>query len=372
MAENEKMTGTPVPAAAIVEAMAESVVVTTTELARPGPRIVYANPAFERMTGWRLSEIRGRSPRLLQGPETDHRIFADLAATLHRGGVWTGRAVNYRKDGTPFWMEWSIVPLADAAGRAQFYLAVQRDVTQQVETAERLDAARRSEQRAERARINLSRYFSPSTVEYLARKDAPFGPVRRQTVAVLFADVVGFTTMAERMAPEQVVEFLRGFHQRLEAVIFAHGGSVEAIIGDEVMAVFGVPEAGPRDAADALACAGEILADIDGWNRSDGGTDSEPVGVGIGLHHGPAVMGDIGSERRMTFTVVGDTVNTANRLQRLTRELGARLAVSDAAVQAARRGGPPPEAAALLDGLRDRGEQTLRGRHRSLRVWTWG
>lgn len=372
MADTEKMTGTSVEAAAIVEAMAESVLVTTTELSQPGPRIVYVNPAFERMTGWRMSEIVGRSPRLLQGAETDHRIFADLATTLRSGGVWTGRAINYRKDATPFWMEWSIVPLLDDAGHQKFYLAVQRDVTEQVETAERLEAARRSEQRAERARINLSRYFSPSTVDYLAQKDAPLGPVRRQTIAVLFADVVGFTTMAEGMAPEEVVAFLRIFHQRLEAVIFAHGGSLEAIIGDEVMAVFGVPEAGSSDAADALACAGHILSDIDAWNRANRHQGHQAINVGIGLHHGPAVMGDIGSERRMTFTVVGDTVNTASRLQRLTRELAVKLMVSDAAVQAARGAGPCNETAALLDKLQDRGEQTLRGRQGNLRVWTLG
>ncbi len=364
------MTDKPVQAAAIVEAMSESVLVTTTDLSHPGPSIVYVNPAFERMTGWRMSEIRGRSPRLLQGADTDLRIFADLATTLRNGGVWSGRAINYRKDGTPFWMEWSIVPLFDDAGRQQFYLAVQRDVTDRVETAERLEAARRSEQRAEQARINLSRYFSPATVEYLAQKDEPLGPVRRQTVAVLFADVVGFTTMAEGMAPEDVVEFLRTIHQRLEAVIFAHGGSVEAIIGDEVMAVFGVPDTGSRDAANALACAGDILSDIDTWNLANKSRGGQSVAIGIGLHYGPAVMGDIGSERRMTFTVVGDTVNTANRLQRLTRELAVKLVVSDAVVQAASHTGSGNESTPLLDRLQDSGQVTLRGRQSRLRVWT--
>ena len=94
---------------------------------------------------------------------------------------------------------------------------------------------------AERARSNLSRYFSPNIVEMLAAQDEPLGAVRRQTVAVLFVDIVGFTRMAEAMAPEAVVTMLRQFHDRMTAQIFACGGTVEKYIGDEIFAVFGVP-----------------------------------------------------------------------------------------------------------------------------------
>src|SRR5438046_3632636 len=96
---------------------------------------------------------------------------------------------------------------------------------------------------AERARHNLSRYFSPKIVEMLAEQDEPLGAVRRQTVAVLFADIVGFTRMAERMAPEAVVRMLREYHERMTAPIFACGGTVDKYIGDAIFAVFGVPAA---------------------------------------------------------------------------------------------------------------------------------
>src|ERR1700755_2125102 len=82
----------------------------------------------------------------------------------------------------------------------------------------------RSRAAAERARNNLSRYFSPNLVEMLAARDEPLGAVRRQTVAVLFADIVGFTSMAERMAPEAVIAMLREYHERMTALIFACGG----------------------------------------------------------------------------------------------------------------------------------------------------
>src|SRR4051795_7509968 len=112
---------------------------------------------------------------------------------------------------------------------------------------------------AERARANLSRYFSPNLVEMLAERDEPLGAVRRQTVAVLFVDIVAFTRMAERMPPEAVVTMLRQFHDRMTAQIFACGGTVEKYIGDEIFAVFGLPEPGFDDAANALRFADMML-----------------------------------------------------------------------------------------------------------------
>src|SRR5262249_31979613 len=96
---------------------------------------------------------------------------------------------------------------------------------------------------AERARTNLARYFSPNLLEMLAERDEPLGAVRRETVAVLFVDIVGFTRMAERLAPEAVVTMLREFHERMTTQIFACGGTVEKYIGDAIFAVFGLPNA---------------------------------------------------------------------------------------------------------------------------------
>jgi adenylate cyclase len=113
---------------------------------------------------------------------------------------------------------------------------------------------------AERARGNLARYFSPKVVDTLAERDEPLGRVRRQAVGVLFADLVGFTTMAEEMTPEEVMALLRDFHGRMEEEVFRHGGCLEKFIGDALLATFGVPDTGRRDATDALACARGMLA----------------------------------------------------------------------------------------------------------------
>jgi adenylate cyclase len=222
---------------------------------------------------------------------------------------------------------------------------------------------------AERARANLARYFSPNIVDLLAESDEPLGPVRRQQVAVLFVDIVGFTRMAEAMTPEAVVAMLREFHERMARQIFACGGTIEKYIGDEIFAVFGLPAASPHDALNALRCSALMLKELEAWNvdRADRG---EPVlGIGIGLNYGPAVMGDVGSEQTLAFTVIGDTVNIASRLQTLTRELKTPLVVADSVLTQI-GGGQPAAPNTLPLALTDGGECQLRGRTAPIRIWT--
>ena len=219
---------------------------------------------------------------------------------------------------------------------------------------------------AERARGNLARYFSPKVVDTLAERDEPLGRVRRQAVGVLFADLAGFTTMAEEMTPEEVMALLRDFHGRMEEEVFRHGGCLEKFIGDALLATFGVPDTGSRDATDALACGRGMLRALEAWNRERDKAGLPPLRMGLGLHWGPVVAGDIGSRRSMAFATVGDTTNVASRLQALTRELGARIVASGALVAAVER-----EAAdlALLQGLTMRGPTVLRGRDHPIDLW---
>jgi len=222
-------------------------------------------------------------------------------------------------------------------------------------------------QAAERARSNLARYFSPHFAAMLAERDEPLGAVRRQNVAVLFCDIVGFTRMAEAMAPEAVVTLLRLFHDRMTAQIFACGGSVEKYIGDEIFAVFGVPEPTGDDAANALRCGRMMLEALNAWNREREAAGEPRLAIGIGLNYGQAVLGDVGSEQTLSFTVIGDTVNTASRLQALTRSLATPLVAADAIVQAAGTANGAVDAPALSD----RGSHELRGRTAPVRIWTW-
>ena len=223
---------------------------------------------------------------------------------------------------------------------------------------------------AARERANLARYFSPNVVEALAGSDRPLGTTQRQDVAVLFADMVGFTAMSEVMEPEQVMDLLRDFHGRMEDQVFRHNGTLEKFIGGAMLATFGAPAKGERDALDALDCMRAMIASLEHWNgeRADQGLD--PIKMGIGVHYGPAVFGDIGSERNMAFAVIGDTVNTASRLQTLTRDLKCAAVVSDSAVTAARAEAPDTENAAIAR-LRKSTRQHLRGRQEPVEIWTF-
>ena len=219
---------------------------------------------------------------------------------------------------------------------------------------------------AERERGNLARYFSPRIVDVLAERDEPLGRVRRQAVGVLFADLVGFTTMAEDMAPEEVMAMLRAFHGRMEDEVFRHSGCLEKFIGDALLATFGVPDVGTHDATDALACARGMLAALAAWNLEREAEGLSPLRMGVGVHYGQVVLGDIGSRRNMAFATVGDTINVASRLQSLTRDLKATIVVSGALVaEVTREAGD----LSLLEGLTKQGPQVLRGHHASIEVW---
>jgi adenylate cyclase len=216
---------------------------------------------------------------------------------------------------------------------------------------------------AARERANLARYFAPTMVDRLAQADQPLGAVRAQPVAVLFADIAGFTRLAEREAPERVIALLRDFHTRLEAAVFEHHGTLDKYLGDGIMATFGTPDAGPDDAGNALAAAGAMLASIDAWNRGRVAQGEPPIRLSIGIHYGDVVLGDVGSVRRLEFAVIGDVVNVASRLEELSRQLDTRLVVSDAVVEASRG------RAAALAGLDRAAPQALRGRSAPVALW---
>ena len=223
---------------------------------------------------------------------------------------------------------------------------------------------------AERARGNLARYFPPALAEALANRDEPFGPPRQQNIGVLFVDIRGFTTFSEEMSPASVMELLRGFHSRMEAAIFDHDGTLENYIADEVVATFGVPDNGPRDATNTLACARAMHERMEQWNRERASNNEPPIKVGIGAHFGQAVMGDTGSERAMAFTVIGDTVNTASRLQGLTRSLESDLVVSRKLIYRVREEAAA-EAQSLLEELVDVGAHEVRGRAEKVQIYSW-
>lgn len=222
-----------------------------------------------------------------------------------------------------------------------------------------------------RERTNLARYFPPSIVDQLAETDNPFGDVRSQSVAVLFADIVGFTHMAEEVPPQQVVEGLRAFHRRMESAVFENGGTLDKFLGDGVMATFGTPDTSEHDATNALACARNMVEEIGIWNTRRAEAGHPIIRLSVGAHFGQVVLGDIGTERRLEYAVLGDSVNVASRLEELTRTLDCSIIASDALVEQVRKSGDP-RADALLADFSRREPQRLRGREAFTELWSYG
>ena len=224
---------------------------------------------------------------------------------------------------------------------------------------------------AARERSTLARYFPPNIVDELAGFDGALETVRSQDAGVIFADLVGFSRFAEMVTPEQLIEMLRAFHHRMEGVVFEHGGTLDKFLGDGVMATFGTPRTSPEDAANALRCARAMLTTVDEWNGRREAAGFPVVRLSVGAHFGPIVMGDVGSERRLEFAVIGDTVNVASRLEESTRTVGCRLIVSDALMRAV-QDSKPDDLSVLRADVTPYEGLSLRGREGSVDVWVLG
>lgn len=221
---------------------------------------------------------------------------------------------------------------------------------------------------AELDRAQLKRYFSPRIVDELLSHKNSASRTRRQRVVVMFVDIVGFTRIAERQTPEETITMLREFDTAMEEQIFSHKGVVDKYIGDGVMAAFGLPDVGDADVLDAICCAVNMIdrASLLTEERQQAG--KAPYEISIGLHYGDVVAGNVGSERNLSFTVIGDTVNTASRLEAITRELEACIAISGTILDEAKQKGGP-EAPDFLKEFRFAGEHQLKGRRTPVPVW---
>jgi adenylate cyclase len=213
----------------------------------------------------------------------------------------------------------------------------------------RVGEERRRGRQLERQRANLARYFPPAVVDRLAASDSPAGLDRTQEAVVMFVDIVDFTRLSEALPPGDALALLRRFHIEVERAVFAHGGMVDKFLGDGAMACFGVPDPSPTAAAEAIEAA---LALLDALPAAP----APRLRVGIGIHAGPVLMGDVGGATQFQFTVVGDTVNVASRLEDLTRKYDSPLIVSE---QAFRLAAPPQSLAGRFEPLPD---LAIRGR----------
>ncbi len=204
----------------------------------------------------------------------------------------------------------------------------------------------------------FGQHVSPAVVDRLLEtSSAPASEMR--TVCVLFLDIRGFTAMTRVRPAGETVALLNDFFAEMIGVVDRHNGIINKFLGDGFLALFGAPLADPAAAANALAAARGMLDAVDAWSRD---RPAQALRIGIGIHIGEAVTGTVGSPQRKEYTVIGDTVNLAARLEQLTKETGSRLLVSNSVHDAMRANGDASPAT-------DLGPMAIRGYDEEVRVW---
>ncbi len=224
-------------------------------------------------------------------------------------------------------------------------------------------AARYSGERTTRRRLasTLGSYVNPHVLAAVL-EDPEAAGIRgaRRTVTVLMADILGYSSFSEDRAPEEVVGVLNEYFTAMTEAIQAEGGTVDKFIGDGLLAIFGAPLPLPGDGAEpALAAAQAMSRQLDVLRASWRARGLPELDIGVGVHTGEAVVGTIGSPRKMEFTVIGDAVNVAARIETATRRFGRRILLSQGTVE--RLGAPPP--------LTDLGEVPVKGRKQPVRLY---
>lgn len=215
----------------------------------------------------------------------------------------------------------------------------------------------------QRTHDTFARFVGDSVVgEVMSRADGLKLGGRREEVTVLFSDIRGFTTFSESRPPEEVLEVLNRYLTEMTEAVLNNGGTLSSFIGDGIMAVFGAPIEQEDHADRALAAAREMLGPrLGAFNEWATARDVDPFQIGVGLNSGPVMAGMVGSERRLDYTAIGDTVNTASRLEGATKGTEHPLFIAESTRSRLKAG---------MDDLEFVDEVPIRGRALGIKVYT--
>lgn len=174
----------------------------------------------------------------------------------------------------------------------------------------------------------FSKFHGSSVTDDLISKDIGLGGQDKEVV-VFFSDIRGFTAFSEHRTPEEVVAMLNEYFGVMVSIINRNGGVVDKFIGDAIMAIWGAPKGSDKDAFNAVKACLEMRKALEGLNAARRARNEPAIAIGMGLHAGRAISGTIGSDERMEFTVIGNTVNTASRIEASTKAFGTDLLITD-------------------------------------------
>ncbi|ATE66449.1 adenylate/guanylate cyclase domain-containing protein [Rhizorhabdus dicambivorans] len=251
-----------------------------------------ANDAFTGRNGW-IAERLERTDR-------DREAYIAVDAEL------------VGQDGAASSINLTAAPLVDANDAVIGSMLVMEDITSE-----------------KRVRSTMARYMSKEVADQLLEAGEDQLTGKAQTVSILFSDVRGFTTIAEKIGARETVTMLNSYFTEMVDVIFEHKGILDKYIGDAIMALFGAPFAGPNDADNAIATANQMLVELKALNLKRVEMGEAPIDIGLGISTGDVIVGNIGSIKRMEYTVIGDSVNLASRLEGANKAYGSKILFSE-------------------------------------------
>lgn len=232
------------------------------------------------------------------------------------------------------------------------------------ESARQTEYAAEQKILAERSRQRLGTFVSTQLVDLVMDTETLEVGGEFGNAVVLFTDLRGFTKYSEQLPPPQLVQELNTYLSDMVNVIQSEGGVIDKYIGDSIMAVFGVPSIKGDEAARAIRTCHKLEAALDDHNERRAQAGLPPFAHGIGVHFGPVVAGTIGADSRMQYTVIGDTVNLAARLEGACKDLGCTVVLSESLVHAI------PEDAPDIPPVKSLGSIPIRGREAAVEVFT--
>lgn len=180
----------------------------------------------------------------------------------------------------------------------------------------------------ERMRHSLGRIMDPKIAEILIKEDPKLGGLRRQAT-ILFCDIRNYTSICEELSPDELQEFLNDYWKDTVEIIMEQEGTIDKFHGDGVCVIFGAPNLHADDPVRAVRAAWRLVENVEKINQRREAHRKIPIQIGIGIHTGEVIAGHIGSERRMDYTVVGDTVNVAARIEELNKKYGTKIMITD-------------------------------------------
>ncbi len=298
-------------------------------------RVVTANAAAQVLLGLSREMLIDRSAReLFNGANGWIADSLDKTQATGETGLAVGAELA-RSDGGAASVNLTTMPLIDATEARIGSMMVLEDITEE-----------------KRVRATMSRYMSKEVADQLLSAGELELGGKEQKVTVMFSDVRSFTSIAEALGPRETVSLLNEYFTEMVDVIFQHGGILDKYIGDGIMALFGAPLVGPNDADNALSAADGMMARLAELNLRRLAAGHVALDIGIGFSTGPTVIGNIGSVRRLDYTVIGDTVNLASRLEGATKQYAAKILLSEMTVRELRR----PATLRELDLIRVKGK----------------